>query len=302
MSNRQPPHRRPLRVAGLAKILATLIDHARALVLIPILIIVVAAAGYWGWRTAWRTGLTADEYRLTPEDIKVCTASKWIDARRLKASVIQDASLDQPMSILDRRLTARIASAFAAHPWVARVARVEKFHPASVEVDLVYREPVAVVVTQARRIPVDSLGVRLPSEDFTPDQLQAFPAILGIGDTRRDWIGNAWGDPRVAGAAQIAAALVSDWADLDLAGIVPSQMPVDGANVFRYELRTRQGTRVPWGRQYLTPHETEPTAAEKSQRLKRYAEIYGTLDGLSQNWEAERNPSVGAIPHQTPRN
>jgi hypothetical protein len=302
MSNRHQHRRRPVLVVRLGKILAMLFDHARALVLIPIMAIVVVAGGYWISRTAWHVALSADEYRLAPQNIQVCTESNWIDVQRLTASVIQEASLDQRLSILDRRLTERLGLAFAAHPWVAEVARVEKFHPARVEIDLIYREPVAVVVNQMQRIPVDRSGVRLPLEDFTRDQLDAFPAILGIHNTRRDWVGNAWGDPRVEGAARIAAVLVSSWDDLDLAGIVPSATPVDGANVFRYELLTRQGTRLNWGRQYLTPHDLEPTAEVKSQRLKRYVEIHGTLDGLSQNWQAGPRASVGAIPRANPMN
>ena len=40
-----------------------------------------------------------------------------------------------PLSILDDDLTGRIAAAFALHPWVAKVVRVTKHHPAGVDVE-----------------------------------------------------------------------------------------------------------------------------------------------------------------------
>ena len=60
----------------------------------------------------------------------------WIHTD-VKAEVIRNASLDAALSVLDDNLTVNIAQAFALHPWVAKVTRVSKHHPARVKVEVV---------------------------------------------------------------------------------------------------------------------------------------------------------------------
>ncbi|NIP85160.1 MAG: hypothetical protein GTO03_06215 [Planctomycetales bacterium] len=301
MSDPQPARRPPALVRKVAEGGARLVDHTRALVLVPLLVVVVLAGGYWLARTAGRVGLGSADYQLAPDRIQLCTSSPWVDPQRLTASVIQDASLDRPLSILDPQLTERIALAFAQHPWVAEVARVEKFHPARVEVDLVYRTPVAVVVAGQQRVLVDQVGVPLPATDLPGPPQDALPTILGIDAPRRHVFGSAVGDPQVAGAAQIAAALRSSWSWLGLAAIVPAATTANGGQAFAYELVTRQGTRIGWGRQGGTPQEGEATAEEKSRWLQRYFRVHGTLEGLSHDGQVGEKGRLGSLPRAEPR-
>lgn len=251
------------------------------LALMVMLLVIVIGGSYWGWQLLQKRGLNDDQYRVDAEDIVVTTESEWIAAHDLKAQVLRDASLDEAISILDDNVAERVALAFKAHPWVREV-RAEKFHPARIEVTIVYREPVAVVTTGNRLLPVDQEGVLLPIENFPPYRLLRFAQINGDLVGSPPAAGLAWHDTRVAAAATIAAAFVGTWHEFGLAEIAPSALPVaDEDDVFTFELVTAAGMRIPWGRQYLQLHDGEPSAAEKRDRLKRYIDLNGDLDGLS---------------------
>lgn len=56
-----------------------------------------------------------------------------------------DSQLPETLQLADRDLPARLEAAFARHPWVARVERVEVTLPRQLQVRLVYRQPVLAV-------------------------------------------------------------------------------------------------------------------------------------------------------------
>ena len=146
----------------------------------------------------------------------------WIHTD-LKAEVLRDASLDGPLSLLDKELTVRVAHAFALHPWVAKVQRVSKRSPAGVQVDLDYRRPVAMVeVPGPALLPVDGEGVLLPTADFSPQDARQYPRIAEIKTSPLGPVGTRWGDTHVTGGARIAAALLDDWQALKLHQVVPA--------------------------------------------------------------------------------
>ncbi len=284
--------KKPMTVAPrLAKGLREAVRHGEIVLVTGLVLLIVVGGSYWGWQLVQRRGLDDDQYRVDPQDIVVTPPPEWITAADLKSKVIRDASLDQSLSILDDNLTERIALAFAAHPWVKKVVRVEKFHPARVEVELVYRNPVAAVLFDEKLLPVDGDGVLLPAASFPPFQLQRFPRLRASNLPRPPATGAAWPDARVVAAAQIAATFGPAWHEFDLAEIDAADSPVRGEDdVYTFELVTAGGTRIPWGRQYLEQNETEPSATEKRDRLKRYVDLHGTLDGLSFAAESADTP------------
>ena len=77
-------------------------------------------------------------------------------------------SFDGPLSLVDGELTVQMASAFAAHPWVAHVERVSKRFPAGLEVVLAYRRRWRMVEVDGgtAALPVDVDGVVLPIAGF----------------------------------------------------------------------------------------------------------------------------------------
>lgn len=269
----------------------------RLFLILPVLVLLVAAATFYGWQKISGRALNRAEFRLDARQIVINQPPAWITADRLKADVIRDASLDRPLSILDEKLNEHLAAAFAAHPWVAEVARVEKFHPARVEVELVYRHPIAVVATGDELLPIDRHSVALPYQNFALVELERLPAIRGVNSHPGVTKGSPWGDPRVAGAARIASAFGNDWYEFDLADIIPSARPIRGRrDVYTYVLVTRRQTRIRWGPEFPQAHSTEPSAAEKCARLREYVKRYGTLDATFGNGpELSRSPT----PHKS---
>ena len=273
---------RPVIVRRAVSASGTLVHHARTLVFVPLLATIIVGGTYWGWQVVRQSGAERSEYRIDPSDIEISPEPKWIRGQNLLSEIIRNASLDQRMSILDDRVTERIGLAFAGHPWVERVVGVEKYHPARIKVSLVYREPVAVVAGKGHEFPIDRNGISLPVQDFAPSELIRFAKIRGVPVQHRVKNGEPWGDSRVYGAAKIADAFGAGWRDFDLVAIEPSSQPIrDHRDVYTYELVTRNGVRIPWGPQYLEPHPREPTAHDKTERLRAYVDQFGTLDGAS---------------------
>jgi hypothetical protein len=159
---------------------------------------------------------------------------------------------------------------------------VQKYHPARVKVDLVYRRPVCVVEIGDHRHPVDSEGVLLPSEDLSTTEAARYPRLVRIDRELGMLVGRRWNDPRVAGAAEIADAFGLAWEKLGLELIVP--LYAAGADRVRdcsYELVTRGGTKILWGRAPNSAFPGESSPAEKVGRLQEYHKEHGTLEGTS---------------------
>ena len=149
---------------------------------------------------------------------------------------------------------------------------------------VVYRDPVAVVAVGERLLPVDQEGVLLPIENFAPYRLLQFPKIVGDRLGSSPVAGGLWNDSRVTAGAAIATALAGTWHEFGLTEIVPSTLPIaDEDDVFTFELVTNAGTRIFWGRQYLEDHPDEPSAKAKHERLKRYIDRNGDLEGFGFN-------------------
>jgi hypothetical protein len=238
-----------------------------------------AAGGHFVWTRVREHVAARDDYRLTPKDISITPVPPWIRSD-VKAEVIRDSLSSEPLSILDDRLVERIHQAFSLHPWVAKVERVSKSHPAHVEVEIVYRRPVAMVEVPGGLLAVDGEGVLLPSNDFSPLEARAYARISGIESTPLGMMGTKWGDPVVAGGARIAEALQTIWGDLGLRSIRWSKPTADSdpSAPALFELITAAGNTLPWGAPPGSESAGEPTAQEKVLRIKAYVAQHGSLD------------------------
>jgi hypothetical protein len=247
-------------------------------------VIVVLAAGscYLAWQEVSGRVLAEAQYVLESEQIDVTPPPpQWIHSD-IRSDVVRQAGMDGPLSLVDPQLTVRMADAFASHPWVARVERVSKHYPASLLVVVSYRQPVAMVEVDGGvgGLPVDAQGVLLPTRDFSAEDAQRYPRIGEIHAKPAGPVGSAWGDPRVVGAAQVAAVLLDDWKKLGLFRIVPGEKrPGRRGAEYTYLLVTHSGTTINWGRSPATHVPGEVPAAEKIAQLKRYAaQNHGSLD------------------------
>jgi hypothetical protein len=129
-------------------------------------------------------------------------------------------------------------------------------------------------------LPVDVQGAWLPSGDFSPIEAAGYPRLVGITSVPVGPVGTRWGDARVVGAAEIAAAIGPEWTSLKLQRIMASTPWVTNAGEeFTYEIATRGGSRVLWGRPPGASSPGEVPPADKVARLKQYAAEHGGLDG-----------------------
>jgi hypothetical protein len=247
---------------------------------------VLGGAGAGLWFTLWdhvREHVVAGpEYQLDTAAIQITPLPAWIHSD-IKADVARSASLDGSMSLLDDELTLRIAQAFGLHPWVAKVTRVSKSFPARVDVELVYRRPVAMVEVSGGLLPVDRDGVLLPSDDFSPSEAVAYPRITEIKTVPVGPQGSRWGDARVAGGARLAAVLTDDWQKMKLTRIAPlvPSAGVRSPDDILYEVFSEGGLRIEWGHAPGSERPGDIKASEKLAQLRQFVERFGKLDAAN---------------------
>ncbi len=238
----------------------------------------LAYGGWILWNNVRSEVAIGPEYQFDPKDIDLPPLPGWIHTD-IKTQVIRDAGWGSSLSLLDERLTVRVAQAFQLNPWVAKVTRVSKKQPPGVQVDLEFRRPVAMVEVSGGLLAVDAEGTVLPSDDFTAADAQQYPRITGIQTGPRGPVGTKWGDPGVTAGAQLAAYLRESWGTLQLKKIIPQvATPTDLPERLNFSLVTRGDRVLTWG--HLPGREItgELPAPEKLSRLKRHVEESGSLD------------------------
>lgn len=250
------------------------------------LVVALGVAVHLAWLQFAATIARHPQYQITVDQIRISPPPPWIHSD-IRAEVLRDAGLVGTLSVLDDsgKLQERIRDAFAFHPWVANVRRIVLSLPASIDVELEYRRPIAAVQASANPgatcSPIDVMGVRLPDSDFSEVERRYLPRIVGVGG--QPLVGKPWTDERVLEAARLVAGLSDVWTQLRLVEIIPSPEPRIRGDVryHTFELTTSGGTRIRWG---AAPGH-EPDAGEspfnvKRQRLVEYATGHGHLDSI----------------------
>jgi hypothetical protein len=237
-------------------------------VLIASIVAFVVAWQKWGPQS-----LEGDDYLVTADKIVVTPQPDWIHSN-VKADCAQSLA-GLRLALLEPDLVEKVASAFAMHPWVAKVVRVEKRYPAQVHVALEYRRPVLAVKLDAPGdeglLFLDEQAVLLPSADFEPSQARNFLRIAAAGETPNGVYGVPWNSERIAGAAALADCLETKWQPLGLYWITATRI---GSGALIYELRSQDDKlRLTWG--HSPGHET-PGEASPAQKL-------ATLDKLKRD-------------------
>jgi hypothetical protein len=228
----------------------------------------LVGGSYGLWKFVEPHVVTGKDYRFNAQDISVTPSPPWIHSD-VKAEALKQAGIDEQLSVLEPALAERIHAAFQLHPWVAKVVRVIKRPPASVDVELIYRRPVCMVEVPGGLFPIDDRGCLLPTADFTADEAAHYPRLSNIQTVTEGPVGTTWQDARVLGAAKIADMLSEDWESFKLFKIVP--VDAAGGAPVEYELYTRRQTRVLWGHADPNTAAGEPASEEKLAQLKKYA-------------------------------
>ncbi len=216
----------------------------------PVLLVM---GGYVAWHRWGAEHVSRKFYGLDMGMIHVTQRPEHITTD-ITEVVYRDSQLQQ-LSMIDPAATARIASAFASNVWVSRVVAVRKLPGGKVDVHLQYRAPVAMVFVINRHpeaqgrpafFAVDPEGVLLPTTEFSFEHTMRYlhieiPDVYPTGG-----FGSSFGDPRVAGAAQLAALLspLRETLNLQSIQIHPSSRT---SPVPQYQLMTHSGEAILWG-------------------------------------------------------
>ena len=220
------------------------------------------------------------EYRLATREIHLTTTPPyWVPAGFVD-QVIAKAGLPETVSLVDEQLTKVIGAAFRLHPWVEKVVRVTKALPAQVDVELVYRAPVAMIQGKQGVYPIDAQGILLPPGDFSTADALRYPLIVNVNSLPQGQPGEIWGDAVAEGAAQLAAVLTPRWKEFKLASIecpsrTQAESSVDGGVYYLY---TTGGSKITWGRAPGAVHPGELSAEIKIGRMEDLVTRFGGFD------------------------
>ena len=224
------------------------------------------------------------EYQVDWNSVLVTPVPRGVPERVVNDVRLQ-AQLPERLSLLQPGLAKQLAKAFAAHPWVERVDRVEVKRQRRIDVDLTYRRVTLVVETSRGFYPVDVQCVLLPPSDFAPEDVSRLPVCRNVKTLPQGAAGEQWGDLIVECAAKIAASLTPNgdtekhWNRLGLAAIVaPVPRVADPiAEDLSFDIVTRGGSVIRWGRA-PGADTLEPSVEQKIARLGQVVQRQGSLD------------------------
>ena len=234
--------------------------------------------GYFGWYYYGADHLDHALYSLRMEKLAVSPQPPWIKSK-VAEEVYQNGRLDR-ISLLDARANAAIAQAFETHHWVDTTTRVSKAVGGRVTVDLVYRQPVAMVFFEKLNdadpsdvtkgfFPIDGEGTVLPTADFSSDDVWNYFMIIAdearpAGDT-----GMPYGDVRITQALQLCQLLAKYRETYQLQEIwVHRDNLASGASPWSLSVITRDKARaIVWGHAPQYEARGELPADEKLSRM-----------------------------------
>lgn len=281
MSKKKRKRQKSKLVQHLALIVRPFQGAGRPVLIATGMAFLLIASAVFAWKK-WGGEIQSNpRFRLSAENLQLTEQPSWIWTD-VKTDVLREHSLED-RSILDKQLLPQVADAFAVHPWIAEVKRVRKT-AAGIVVDVRYRRPAAMVeITidgKTHLVLVDPGGTVLPTDHHLESQINDFLRISLANLNPYGAAGSPWGDSRVAEAAGIADAWGKEWRELQLYRIIASTERADdfGRGPTTYELQTRSGKRVIWGRPPGKEVSGESAAADKIRGLVSFVKQHGPLD------------------------
>lgn len=256
----------PSKIRWIASLIAA---PAVLSILWPAILLVV---GYAAWQQ-WGSHYVAHKYYgVEATAISVTPPPQYVRTNIIE-TVYRDAAMDQ-LSLIDAQACAKVASAFATHPWVKRVVSVRKLPGGVLDVRLDYRQPVAMVHVISRHpehngagfFAIDGEGILLPPSDFSRAETEQYLHIIVPGAYPTGGVGSEFGDSRVHAAAILAYLLQPYRKDLGISSIgVHGDLRQNP--VVQLEIANGEGERWFWGSPPGNEAKTEPPATMKLQNL-----------------------------------
>lgn len=236
--------------------------------------------------------------QLTVEKIQINTPPAWTKTD-LRAAII--GSTEEPKSLLDPGLISDAVATCQSVGWIEEVRRMEKTRD-GLKVDLIYRQPIALVELvggtvpgwkgQSRLVPVDRKGFILPDSLAMNSNAQPKIYIYHTDETKRQapqhlqqlhrW--TQWPDARVRDAAAISEVLINNWQAFGLSRIIYRQLFNAQDPTIPFELWTDEGENaatVIWGNAPGSELNGEASWDQKVAALVGYVEKNGPLDKLA---------------------
>lgn len=278
--------------------------HSATLFVIATMLVIGTAIFLWERHQARIVNL--EEFRLTEDKIQLTTPPVWA-SDNLKRMVISGISKptpetsnpksgNNPASILDTQLVARTASVMKNVGYVERVKSVHK-SKSGLEIDLVYREPIALVELSQHTfpyewpqkyqgkdilLPVDRFGVVMPESLGTglllPRILVVYP-VASPDQFQKLVTWADWPDERIKDAAAISALFEKSSDAIGLARIMTRRKPDQaGVSQISYELWPDSGAQVVWGNAPGKELQGEADAEAKLRALEGFVLKYGALN------------------------
>ena len=233
------------------------------------------------------------QFQLKPEMIVLNPEQpEWIKEDVLQA-VFSDQKLEEQY-LTDRKLATQLRDAFMLHPCIASVEKVSK-RPDGVDVNLLYRNPVAMVVVKLENrtwlYPVDDQAVVLPPRQFTKEDVANYMRVNHDYVPPAGQIGDDWGDDKVVDAAHIAGLLAkAPWQSMGLYNIELVDNPETKETVVYLLKKATPGFRVLWGSLPGHEQEDEITASDKIRRLVEFFNANKRLDVSTEPMELDLRP------------
>ena len=259
----------------------------------------MAATAIWCWDRYQNKIVDPELMMLTAQRIEINDQPVWAKTN-LKEAILN--STEHPKSLLDPSLISDVAATCHSIGWIEQIREMKKTRE-GLKVDLVYREPIAVVELhkktvpgwqqEPKLVPVDRRGV------IMPDKLAVqgtHPSIFiyhsdenkkqAPRHVRHIYQWTQWPDVRVTEAAAISEVLIRDWQATGLSRIISWRMFKDaGDRTIPFELWTDKGENaatVIWGNSPGTELQNEARWDQKLAALQGYVQQHGTLRELSE--------------------
>ncbi len=282
--------------------------HPATLFVIATMIMIGGAIFLWERHQAKIVNL--EEFRLTEDKIQLTTPPIW-SSDNLKQMVISGISnpgvnVSHPVnsrtgsaSILDTELVDRTANVMKKVGYVERVKSVHK-SKSGLEIDVVYREPIALVELSQYTfpyewpkkylgkdilLPVDRFGVVMPESLGTGLELPRILVVYPVASPDQfeklvTW--DNWPDERIIDAAAISALFENSANAIGLARVMTPRKPdQQGVSQISYELWPDSGAQVVWGNAPGKELQGEADAEAKLRALEDFVLQYGALNQQS---------------------
>lgn len=222
--------------------------------------------------------LTRQElYLVDGSDVRISKPHRWVSPDFFTEAV-ERSGLRTPLSVADPALIPALKAGLEASPWIAEVRAMRADFNDGIAIHVIYRKPAMTVQTASGLYPLDGEGVVLPPQDFRPEDADRLPMLRLPDLGQPPSVGQRWRDERIRSAATIAIDLddpldeQSVWRRCDLKTI-----DIALADESIFELRSRAGSRVVWGRVGEAALDVEPSVEKKIGKLEQILTERGSL-------------------------